>query len=485
MKYLIYARVSPRGSDYEGETSIQMQINYCREYVKFHGGEVVDVRSDEFFSGKDMNRPALKTVLEDLITRGGDWDTVIVYKLSRMTRSLRDGAEIFEKLFQQGRGFVSATENLDFSSPAGRAMLGMMQVFNQFEREQSAENTRNKMLSIAARGEWPSGNPPFGYKRGEKKDNKLYVDERKAEIVRDIFEMYASSADRTRQIISKYRGKVSKSRLFVILRNRTYLGKIVYAGKEFDGKHPAIIPQELFDRVQKLLPETHTYNRPKAQQYPYLLTGLIYCHCGNHMTPQSAKSGSYNYYCCCNQECRKRVSAPLVEQKAVEYLKGLDISQETIDEAINIIRERQRAELTRRQPELDQLAAAIRQCETEKADLLNTLIASRNQLTSALLDALNEKVEKVSDELEHLLAKRDIMSKDLPPEDAFYTEAIETLRKLRRVSDDLLTANDPFALRQVLLAGIERIQLTAEGDFQIYGSSSNCNEWYPGQESNL
>ena len=120
----------------------------------------------------------------------------------------------------------------------------------------------------------------------------------------------------------------------------------------------------------------------------------------------------------------------------------------------------------------------------EKADLLNTLIASRNQLTSALLDALNEKVEKVSDELEHLLAKRDIMSKDLPPEDAFYTEAIETLRKLRRVSDDLLTANDPFALRQVLLAGIERIQLTAEGDFQIYGSSSNCNEWYTGWESN-
>lgn len=162
-----------------------------------------------------------------------------------------------------------------------------------------------------------------------------------------------------------------------------------------------------------------------------------------------------------------------MEQKAVEYLKGLDISQETIDEAINIIRERQRAELARRQPELDQLAASIRQCETEKADLLNTLIASRNQLTSALLDALNEKVEKVSDELKPL------------SEDAFYTEAIEALRKLRRVSDDLLTANDPFALRQVLLAGIERIQLTADGDFQIYGSSSNCNEWYPGQESNL
>ena len=482
MKFLIYARVSPRGSTYEGETSIPMQINYCREYVKFHGGEVVDVRSDEFFSGKDTHRPAFRTILNELETGGGDWDTLIVYKLSRMTRSLRDGAAIFEKLFQHGRGFVSATENLDFSSPAGRAMLGMMQVFNQFEREQSAENTRNKMLSIAARGEWPSGNPPFGYKRGERKDNRLYVDERNSAIVRDIFEMYASSSDRTREIISKYRGTVSKTQLFLILRNRIYLGKIVYAGKEFEGKHEAIIPQELFDRVQKHLPERHCYNRPKAQQYPYLLTGLVYCHCGNHMTPQSAKSGAYNYYCCRNESCRTRVSAPEIEQKAVEYLKSLDVSKETIDEAISIIRKRQEEERSRRQPEIDQVESAIRQCEKDKATLLDTLVASRGNLNAEFLNALNEKAERISTELDRLLAKREILNKDLPPEEEFYNRAIETLRQLRNVSDNLLTANDPVSLRQVLLAGIDRIQLTKEGDFQIYGSSPNCKKWQPMRE---
>ena len=126
MKYLIYARVSPRGSDFEGETSIPMQINYCREYVRFHGGEVAGILSDEFYSGKDTNRPAFRTILDELEAGSGDWDTLIVYKLSRMTRSLRDGADIFEKLFQHGRGFVSATENLDFSSPAGRAMPQMV-----------------------------------------------------------------------------------------------------------------------------------------------------------------------------------------------------------------------------------------------------------------------------------------------------------------------------------------------------------------------
>lgn len=484
MKYLIYARVSPRGSDFEGETSISMQINYCREYVKFHGGQVVGELSDEFFSGKDTRRPAFQRIMKELESGGGDWDTLIVYKLSRMTRSLRDGADIFEKLFQQGRGFVSATENLDFSSPAGRAMLGMMQVFNQFEREQSAENTRNKMLSIAARGEWPSGNPPFGYKRGVRKDNRLYIDERNSAIVKDIFEMYASSSDRTREIISKYRGKVSKTQLFLILRNRTYLGKIVYAGKEFEGKHEPIVSQELFDRVQKRLPEVHCYNRPKAQQYPYLLTGLIYCHCGNHMTPQSAKSGDYNYYCCRNESCRTRISAPDVEQKAVEYLKNLDISRETIEEAINIIKSRQQEERSRRQPEIGQVEAAIRQCEKEKSVLLDTLIASRNNLNLELLEALNGKIESVSMELERLAARRDILNKKLPPEEDFYNSAIEILRQLHRVSDNLIEANDPFALRQVLLAGIERIQLTLDGDFQIYGSSPNCKGWQPGRESN-
>lgn len=482
MKYLIYARVSPRGSDFDGETSIQMQINYCREYVKFHGGEVVDARSDEFFSGKDTNRPAFQTILEDLKNGDGNWDTLIVYKLSRMTRSLRDGAEIFEKLFQQGRGFVSATENLDFSSPAGRAMLGMMQVFNQFEREQSAENTRNKMLSIAARGEWPSGNPPFGYKRGKKKDNKLYVDERNSAIVKDIFEMYASQAERTRAIISKYRGKVSRTQLFLILRNKTYLGKIVYAGKEFEGKHEAIISQELFDRVQNRLPQAHCYNRPKAQQYPYLLTGIIYCHCGSRMTPQAAKSGLYHYYCCRNESCRIRIPAKEIEQKAIEYLKTLDISQETINEAISIIVRRQKEEQEKIQPEINRINTAIRKCEQEKETLLDTLIASRHNLNNKLLDAINEKIELIEEELVRLSIQRDIFNKDFPPEGDFYNAAIEILKKLRHVSSNLLSANDPVALRQVLLAGIERIELTSEGDFQIYGSSPNYKGWYPGRE---
>ena len=91
MKYLIYARVSPRG-DMEAETSIQMQIDICKEYVRDQKGEVIQVLYDEFYSGKNMNRPSFKTIMEELESGKAEWDTICVYKLSGMSRSLNDGA---------------------------------------------------------------------------------------------------------------------------------------------------------------------------------------------------------------------------------------------------------------------------------------------------------------------------------------------------------------------------------------------------------
>ena len=99
------------------------------------------------------------------------------------------------------------------------------------------------MMSIAARGEWPAGYPPYGYKRGAHKDNVLHVDERKAVIVRDIFELYASDKHTTREIVHKYKNELSKSKVLSLLRNPTYIGKIYYAGSIFNGK--SIAPESV------------------------------------------------------------------------------------------------------------------------------------------------------------------------------------------------------------------------------------------------
>ena len=134
--------------------------------------------------------------------------------------------------------------------------------------------------------------------------------------------------------------------------------------------------------------------------------------------------------------------------------------------------------------QLFHLIAPSTQPIKEKETLLDTLIASRHNLNNKLLDAINEKIELIEKELVRLSIQRDIFNKDFPPEGDFYNAAIEILKKLRHVSSNLLSANDPVALRQVLLAGIERIELTSEGDFQIYGSSPNYKGWYPGRDSN-
>ena len=94
-------------------------------------------------------------------------------------------------------------------------------------------------------------------------------------------------------------------------------------------------------------------------------------------------------------------------------------SAETIAEAISIIRNKQQEERSRRQPEIDRVEAAIRQCEKEKSALLDTLIASRSNLNAEFLSVLNEKTERVSVEMERLPAKRDILNQELPPEEGF------------------------------------------------------------------
>ena len=480
MKYLIYARVSPKGSSWDGtETSIRMQIDYCREYVNFHGGEVVGEVSDEFFSGKNTLRPGFSRIIEELRAGTAQWDTLIVYKLSRMSRNLRDGAEIFATLFEQGKGFVSATEHLDFSTPSGRAMLGVMQVFNQFEREQTAENIRNKMINIAANGMWPTGNPPFGYKRGGKKDNKLYVDSRKAQIVKDIFEMYASEKYQTMDILSKYRGVIGKTALFTILRNRTYLGKIIYAGHEFDGKHDAIISESLFDTVQSMIPTTLKSSRPKAQKYSYLLTGLLKCHCGCSMSPASAKGGKYHYYVCSDSSCKNRVKAEKIEDAVLDQLEKYRSDEKLLNSMERKLLEARDQFLSRTRPELEEALNARTEATQERNRIYNVILSLDNLNEAGFL---NNKLNDLTREIERLTARIEMLKSQGNDTSIFddIQRELEIMRNTGKLLAESRSNFDRTGLRKLVLAHISRIDHVGENQYRIEpsASSSKCNEWW-------
>jgi len=476
MKYAIYARVSPKGSDFEGDTTIAMQMEICRKWVAERGGIIVREESDEFFSGKDLKRPGFTRIMKELESGRAEWDTLLVYKLSRMTRSLRDGADIFDKLFRQGRGFASATENLDFSSPAGRAMLGMMQVFNQFEREQTAENTRNKMMQIARRGEWPVGKPPFGYKRGAKGDNVLYIDERKGPIVRDIFEMYAGNTDRTQRILTKYKGIVTNSNLFLILRNRVYLGEICYNGQTFPGKHEPLISQDLFDRVQQTLPQKKFATRPKAQHYPYLMSGLLFCSCGRRMNALSAKSGAYHYYVC--PACRKRISAEKADFGLLEFLQNLKIPPHFLTRARPLLEAEQRKTTAKKAPELDRMKRELQSCETEQQKIIDQLL--KLDPSPVLMKRLDQRTMELENRKQELTRKISEKKSELALGVDYYTIALDMLDKLQKLHE-LTGEIDETTMRQAILANIEQANLEGE-EIRLMPSSTISQGWLPRRE---
>ena len=370
MRYLIYTRVSPKGSTWRAsETTVGDQAAQCRAFVLATdpAGEVVGVITDEFESGKSAQRPGWKRILREVQTGTARWDVLVVRHLDRFSRSIRDAVNALELLHESGKCLIATAQGLNSSNPSGRGVINILLSIAQMEREFASERTKLKMESIAQRGLWPVGRPPYGYKRGKRHDNKLYVDPERAENVRQVFVRYRAGVGAT-ELARAY--KMHKNSILYMLRNRTYLGLICYDGKEYRGQHEAMVSPDLFDAAQRLLPGTRHAPRPKAQKYPYILAGLVYCDCGKRMTPASAygRNGRYNYYQCTDtKDCRQRVRAEKVEAKVLDTLATMRISEEDIEEILEELR--RPAPEGERPPDVDALERAAAKAQERKERL--------------------------------------------------------------------------------------------------------------------
>jgi hypothetical protein len=197
----------------------------------------------------------------------------------------------------------------------GRLTLNVLLSFAQFEREVTGERIRDKIAASKRRGMWMGGNLPLGY---DVKDRQLIVNQPEGETVRYLFQRYAElgtvSALRAEtvklgivskvwtSISGKSRGGAAYSRgaLYYLLRNPIYLGRIAHRGATYDGQHQAIVPQDLWDRVQSMLTENRTgSSRAKSSSEPSPLSGLLYDDCGNLMSPSHSRKADgrrYRYY---------------------------------------------------------------------------------------------------------------------------------------------------------------------------------------------
>jgi site-specific DNA recombinase len=186
----IYTRKSSEEGLEQDFNSLDAQREACEAYILSQKQEgwtaLPGMYDDGGISGATMERPALKRLLSDI--EKGRIDTVMVYKVDRLTRSLSDFAKIVDVFDTGGAAFVSVTQQFNTTTSMGRLTLNMLLSFAQFEREVAGERIRDKIALSKQRGMWMGGHPSLGY---DVADKKLVVNEPEAETVRTIYRRYA------------------------------------------------------------------------------------------------------------------------------------------------------------------------------------------------------------------------------------------------------------------------------------------------------
>jgi len=334
--------------------SLDAQREACEAYIKsqaHEGWRLVPSRYDDgAFSGASLDRPALQELLSEV--QAGKIDIIVVYKVDRLTRSLADFAKLVELFDRHAVSFVSVTQSFNTTSSMGRLTLNVLLSFAQFEREVIGERVRDKIAASKAKGIWVGGPIPLGYASVKK---KLVVLAAEAETVRTIFQRYldlgsirALAEDVDRRGFRTKRQEISNGRvrggipfgvgyLAQILRNRFYIGDVVYRGKAHRGEHEGIVDRAMFEVVQAKLADGAVARRLRLRASPAILMGRIYDDRGNRMTPSHAnKNGARYRYYISHALLQKRadevgrvprVPAPEVERLVVKALR------ETADQA--------------------------------------------------------------------------------------------------------------------------------------------------------
>ena len=311
----IYTRVSTDAGLDQEFNSLDAQYDAASAYIRSQAHarwSLVRTRYDDGgFSGGSTDRPALQRLLADV--RARKVQIIVVYKVDRLTRSLADFAKLVELFDAHGVSFVSVTQQFNTTTSMGRLTLNVLLSFAQFEREVTAERIRDKVAASKRKGLWVGGMVPLGY---ELKDGKLSIVEDEADRIRLIFERYIALGSvnrlvlelRERNIRTKIRrlsngntrGGVlfTQGPLFYILRNRFYIGEVVYKGEICPGPQPPLIDRALFDAVQKRLTEQRPHNVRTRSRNEATLRGLLFDSAGNRMVPTHAtKHGvRYRYY---------------------------------------------------------------------------------------------------------------------------------------------------------------------------------------------
>lgn len=317
-KKLVFGYVRVSTENQLENYSIEEQTERLQSYCAAKQWELKKIYTDGGFSGGSLNRPALKQMLADMIMN--QIDIILVYKLDRISRCQKDTLTLIEDHFLKNNiDFVSINENFDTSSPFGKAMIGILSVFAQLEKDQITERFTMGRIGRCKAGYFHGGGfSPFGY---DYSNGVLRINEIQCIIVKEIYDLFLSGKSIHaiwHEMEHRYEGNWTANKIKLILTNTIYIGKVKFSQMEFMGKHTPIISAEQFQAVQNLL-HSKQQCRPTAspQKTPfragYLLSSLITC--GKCNAKYSANHGFYKCYSR-SKCCKKYITDPNCKNKA-------------------------------------------------------------------------------------------------------------------------------------------------------------------------
>lgn len=350
MKAVIYPRYS---SDNQREESIEGQIRECMEYAERNGITVIGTYIDRAMSAKTDNRPNFQKMIRD--SYKGLFDLVIVWKLDRFARNRYDSAHYKTILKKNGVKVVSARESIAEGSE-GILLESVLEGYAEYFSADLAEKVTRGMMENALKCMNNGAGIPLGYYVDD--TQHLQIDEKKAPYVREIFQRFADGemiksiiADlnargatisyklkKSRKEVKSYERPLSYNTVRRILSNRKYIGEYKFKDIVIPNGVPAIIEEELFDKVQRRLEQNKKAPAKHKAEDDYLLTTKLFCgkckammvgECG---TSHTAKT--YRYYKCANQKRKHNCDKKTVGKEYIEDKIVSAVAQKIMDDEL-------------------------------------------------------------------------------------------------------------------------------------------------------
>lgn len=464
MNTMIYVRVSTIEQAKEGY-SIQEQTERLKKYCDAMGWTVYNVYTDAGFSGAKIDRPALNRLVRDVQAHKAQ--KVLVYKLDRLSRAQLDTLYLIEKVFLANQvDFVSMSENFDTATPFGRAMVGILAVFAQLEREQIRERMQMGKEARAKEGKFAgSWNVPIGY---DYRDGALVVNEFEKAQVLEVFQMFFDGIPIKRMIkILEDKGYKHKFGLWNdrtirnVLRSKTYLGYLTYRGECVPGIHEPFITNEMHEKAVSMLDERkqayEANKRPgKVQSF---LGGLLVCkQCGakySKITSAAGADGNRRRYYYCNSRLGK--SSKLVRDPNCKNKNWrMDELDEIIFSQVRLLATDPSAFETVTEPQQKNRSEILR-AEIEKLDSQLNRLMDLYVFGEMPMDVLQAKVSGIQTQKEKLEAEIDRLGREektaLSRQQA--AACVQTF-------GEVLDSGDFIKIRGVLTSLIDHIDLDGE-----------------------